>query len=313
MRWPVALAVCLLAAFPLTFAVARADSVADLSRPSSTIPGCLNVWNPLDPTFSNRTCEGRAVVRSWQERATAINTARDVITVASIAPDRADKEEVLDALSTLAAAADAVASSYHPRPPLQDAFAGTLAWMRLRFETFHLPIPASLGDGYRTLSRILGNPMILKVDRNTAYDRSAVMADALSEAVTESIEPAAQDTDAAVFKAHQAAVEAARSAEIGTYNATTAAAAIAAAAGPDHAAIADGQTRILQASIASHPAQSQYASRTGRKLAAIPGGLLGFARRLRLLRRDQLQAPDDPPRLSERPRGFAAFCRGRRP
>jgi type IV secretory pathway TraG/TraD family ATPase VirD4 len=148
--------------------------------------------------------------------------------------------------------------------------------MRQQFEGFHLPIPASLGDGFRTMAGILGNPRLLIVDRNAVYDRSAAMADALSEAVTASIDPDVQATDAAVLAAHQAAVAAAQSAENGAYNAAAAAAAIAKAAGPDHAAIADGQFRILQASIASHPAQSGYLARTGRKLSVIPDGLFGL-------------------------------------
>jgi hypothetical protein len=257
-----------LASYPS--ARAQADTLADINRPSSTIPGCVNTWNPTDPGFSNRTCEGQAVVQSWQERATA------VIIDASRDPDHADKETVLGALNTLAAAADAITSSYHPQPPLTDAFAATLAWMRLQFQGFHLPIPASLGDGFRTMAGILDNPMILRVDRNAVYDRSAAMAEALSEAVTESIDPEAQATDAAVFAAHQAAVAAAHSAENGGYNAAAAAAAIVKAAGPDHAAIADGQMRILEASVASHPNQSGYRARTDRQLATIPSGLIGL-------------------------------------
>jgi hypothetical protein len=68
MRWPSALAACLLAAFPLTCVVARADSVADLDRPSSTIPSCLNVWNPLDSTFSNRTARAAPSYRASARR-----------------------------------------------------------------------------------------------------------------------------------------------------------------------------------------------------------------------------------------------------
>jgi type IV secretory pathway TraG/TraD family ATPase VirD4 len=253
---------------------AYADSVADLNQPSSMIPGCVNDWNPLDHVA--RTCEGKAVVQSWQERLTAINTARDVIVGASRDPDRADRQEVIDALKTLAAASDAITSTYHPKPPLQDDFASTLAWMRLRFQAFHLPIPASLGDGFRTFVGILSSPALLNVDRDNAYDNCAALADALSEAVNDSIEPEAQATDAAVSNAHLAALKAATDAEKGWYNAAVAAAAITAAAGPDHAAIAQGQVQILQEAIAKHPAESGYAARTGRKLAAIPDGLFGL-------------------------------------
>ena len=264
-------AVCIAWAVP-----ASADSVADLNRPSSTIPGCVNTWNPIDPKYGSRTCEGQAAAQSWQERTTAIITARNVIIDASDDPNRADKETVLGALNMLATTADAITSTVHPRPPLTDTFAVTLAWMRQQFEAFHLPVPASLGDGFRTMASILEDPRILIVDRNAVYDRSAAMADALSEAVTESIGPDVQATDAAVLAAHQAAVSAAQDADRGDYNAESAAAAIAKAAGPDHAAIADGQFRILQASIASHPAQSGYLARTGRKLSVIPDGLFGL-------------------------------------
>jgi type IV secretory pathway TraG/TraD family ATPase VirD4 len=267
----------LVVAFCVALAVpASADSVADLNRPSSTIPGCVNSWNPTDPKYGGRTCEGQAVLQTWQERATAIITARNVITDASRDPDRADKETDLGALDTLAAAADAIHSTFHPEPPSQNPFATTLSWMRQQFEAFHLAVPPSLGDGFRTMANILGNPRILINDRNAVYDRSAAMADALSEAVTETIDPVAQETDAAVLSAHQAAVAAAQSAENGFYNATAAAAAIATAAGPDHATIADGQFRILQASIARHPYQSGYLARTGRKLSIIPDGLFGL-------------------------------------
>ena len=74
-------AVCIAWAVP-----ASADSVADLNQPSSTIPGCLNTWNPLDPKYGGRTCEAQAVVQSWQERATAIITGRNVIIDASDDP-----------------------------------------------------------------------------------------------------------------------------------------------------------------------------------------------------------------------------------
>ena len=234
------MAVCVAWAVP-----ASADSVADLHRPSSTLPGCANTWNPTDQKYGSRTCEGQAVAQSWQERTTAIITARNVIIDASDDPHRADKETVLGALNTLATTADAITSTVHPQTPSPNPFATTLAWMRQQFEGFHLPVPASLGDGFRTMASILGNPRILIVDRNAVYDRSAAMADALSEAVTESIDPDVQATDAAVFAAHQAAVSAAQDADRGSYNAASADAAIAKAAGPDHAAIADGQFRIL--------------------------------------------------------------------
>jgi type IV secretory pathway TraG/TraD family ATPase VirD4 len=274
MRASLVLAVFFLTAFSVASEAARADSVADLARPSSTIPRCVNDWNPLDHV--TQTCEGKAEAQLWQERATAINTARDVITDASRDPDHADQPAVLNALSTLASAADAISATYHPGPRDPDAFAATLAWMRLRFQDFQLPIPASLGDGFREFLGILKNPALLRVDRNTAYDRSAILAGALSEAVTDSIEQVVQATDAAVLAAHQVAFVAARSAEDGVYKSAAAASAIRAAAGADHAALAEGQIQILDEVLAQHPAESGYAARTGRNLAAIPKGLLGL-------------------------------------
>jgi type IV secretory pathway TraG/TraD family ATPase VirD4 len=255
---------------------AHADSVADLSRPSSTIPSCVNTWNPTDPKYGSRTCEGRAVAQGWQERATAIATARNVIIDASRDPGRADKETVIGALGTLADAADAITSTFHPKPPIQNSFATTLAWMRQQFEAFHLTPPASLGAGFRTMAKTLDDPRLLITDRNAVYDRSAAMANALSEAVSETIDAVAPETDAAVLRVHQAAVSAAQDADRGFYNAASAADAIAKAAGPDHTAIADGQFRILQASVARHPNQSGYLARTGRKLSAVPDGLFGL-------------------------------------
>jgi type IV secretory pathway TraG/TraD family ATPase VirD4 len=255
---------------------AYADSVADLSRPSSTIPGCVNSWNPTDPNYSSRTCEGQAVAQGWQERAAAIATARNVIIDASRDPGRTDRETVIGALGTLADAADAITGSFHPKPPTQNPFATTLTWMRQQFEAFHLPVPASLGDGFRTMAQTLDDPRLLITDRNAVYDRSAAMANALSEAVSETIDSVAPETDAAVLRAHQAAVRAAQDADRGFYNAASAAAAITKAAGPDHTAIADGQFRILQASVARHPNQSGYMARTGRRLSAVPDGLFGL-------------------------------------
>ncbi|MCB8878394.1 type IV secretory system conjugative DNA transfer family protein [Acidisoma silvae] len=255
--------------------LAHADSVADLSRPSSTVRDCVNTWNPTDPKYG-QTCEAIAAVLTWRERASAIDTARDVIVGASRDPSRTDKEAVRGALVTLSDAADAITSSIHPQRLEQNTFASTLSWMRKQFEAFHLPIPDSLGDGFQAMARGLDDPRLLIVDRNAIYDRSASMADALSEAVAETTDTIAPDTNAAVMAAHQAAMAAAQAADNGHYDAAAASAAIVKAAGPDHAAIADGQFRILQASIARHPNQASYLARTGRHLARIPDGLIGL-------------------------------------
>ncbi len=51
---------------------------------------------------------------------------------------------------------------------------------------------------------------------------------------------------------------------------------MAAQAAENGSYIADGQMRILEASVASDPNQSGYLARTGRKLSAIPDGLFGL-------------------------------------
>jgi type IV secretory pathway TraG/TraD family ATPase VirD4 len=276
MRW--------LIIFVLGFAIAplfahngaEADSVADLNRPSSLIPGCLNYWNVSDPRNSEQTCEGKAAVQSWQERSTTIITARNVLMDASRSPDRADQETAIGALNSLAAVTDAITSTYRPQSPLPDNFATTLAWMKLQFQSYQLPVPATLGDGFRTLSGILSKPALLISDRNTAYDRASIIANALSEAVTGTLPSIEADADAAVFKTHQATLNAAQAAENGSYNITAATAAIAAAAGPGHETIANGYTKMLTASLAQHATQAGYVDRTGRQLIKIPSGLIGL-------------------------------------
>ena len=255
---------------------AWADSVADIDHPSSAIPGCVNIWDPGNARSNSQTCEAQAVQRIWTERAAAIATARDVVVRASRDPGHADVNAVVTVLGDLAAAADALTASYHSGPQEPNSLGATLSWMRARFEAFHLPVPNRLGDGFRIMAHRLSAPHILTVDRNLAYDRSAALADALSEAVAESLDQAVRDTDAAVRAAHQAALEAARAAVAGQFDAAAARAAIAKAAGPDHADVAANPTALLLTSVASRPNQSHYLQRTGRSLAAIPHGLVGL-------------------------------------
>ena len=88
-----------------------------------------------------------------------------------------------------------------------------------------------------------------------------------------------QATQTAVLQAHQAAVDAALAAKKGTYKPAEAAAAIAAAAGPDHAAVAASETQILDASYAAYavhethdaPAHAEAGTRT-----EIPYGFLSL-------------------------------------
>jgi hypothetical protein len=72
----------------LSITSARADSLADQRRPSSTIPGCVNDWGPLGTgSVAEPTCEGKAALAEWNEHAAAINAARDTLANASNWPD----------------------------------------------------------------------------------------------------------------------------------------------------------------------------------------------------------------------------------
>jgi hypothetical protein len=106
-------------------AAAHADSLADLRRPSSTVPGCVNDWWPLGTGagMTQPTCEGKAARAEWNEHAAAINAARDILARAANAPDKAAPLAVIDALEACGAAADAMARPYRPAPaaPHDDA------------------------------------------------------------------------------------------------------------------------------------------------------------------------------------------------
>jgi hypothetical protein len=272
----------LLAAALLAVATAAgADSLSDLQRPSSTIPGCVNDWGPLGTGsgVAEPTCEGKAAWAEWNEHAATINTARDLIVQASDLPDRADPQALVNALNACAAAADAMTRLYHPAQPRPRDFADVVAWMRPWFERQKLPIPASIGDGFRTLAGALGQPHILRQDRIAIYRQAAVFATRESELAAELGSDVQHQTDAAVRAAHTAALKAAEAIESGRGQPDPAAA-IAGAAGPDHPAVAQEQTRQLNQSLAAHPNQDGYAERAGRDLAAIPGAFLwigGFA------------------------------------
>jgi hypothetical protein len=108
---------------------ARADSLADLRKPSSTIPGCVNDWG----AFGNGsgvvepTCEGKAALAEWNKHAAAVNVARDTLLNASNRPDKADPHAVIDALNACAGAADAMERLYHPKQPHPHDLADALA------------------------------------------------------------------------------------------------------------------------------------------------------------------------------------------
>jgi type IV secretory pathway TraG/TraD family ATPase VirD4 len=168
---------------------------------------------------------------------------------------------------------------YHPAQPRQRDFADVLAWMRPWFERQKLPIPDSIGDGFRTLAGALAQPDILRQNRIALYGQAAVFATRESELAAELGADVQRQTDIAVRTAHAAALEAARAVENGRAQPDPAAA-TAAAAGPGHRAVAQEQTRQLDQSLAAHPNQDGYMARTGRDLAAIPNAFLwigGFA------------------------------------
>jgi type IV secretory pathway TraG/TraD family ATPase VirD4 len=264
-----------------TIVAVRADSLADLRRPSSTIPRCVNDWGPLGTRsgVAEPTCEGKAALAEWNEHAAAINAARDILANASNWPDKAAPLAVVDALEACAAAADAMARLYHPAPSAPHDFETVLVWMRPWFERAKLPIPATIGEGFRALATALAKPGLLRQERNSLYDQAAVFATRESELAAERAPDVERQTDNAVQAAHLAAVKAAERAEAG-HPQSDAGAAIAAAAGPDHPAIAQRQTAQLEHSLAAHPDQGGYPAQTGRAFAAIPKALiaiLGFA------------------------------------
>jgi hypothetical protein len=254
---------------------ASGDSLADLKQPSSTIPGCVNDWGPLGTGsgVTEPTCEGKAARAEWNEHAAAVNTARDLIVQTSNMPDRADPEAVINALSACAAAADAMTRLYHPAQPRPRDFADVLAWMRPWFERHKLPMPDSIGDGFRTLAHALGQPNILRQDRIAIYGQAAVFATRESELAAELGGDVERQTDIAVRTAHVAAREAAQAVENGRTQPDPADA-IAAAAGPGNQSVAQEQIRQLNQSLAAHPNQDGYAARTGRDLAAVPNAFL---------------------------------------
>jgi hypothetical protein len=92
-------------------AVAHADSLADLRRPSSTVLGCVNHWGLFGTGsgIADPTCEGKAALAEWNKHAVAINTARDTLANAANSPDKTAPLVVVDTLDACAAAADAMA------------------------------------------------------------------------------------------------------------------------------------------------------------------------------------------------------------
>jgi hypothetical protein len=225
------------------------------------------------PRVAQPTCEGNAALAEWNEHAAAVNTPRDLIVQASDLPDRADPRAVVNAFNACAADADAMTRLYHAAAPRPRGLADVLAWMRPWFERQRQPIPDAIDDGFRTLAGALGRPNILRQDRIAIYQEAAVFATRESELAAELGGDVQRQTDATVRAAHTAALEAARAVENGRAQPDPAAA-IAAAAGPGHPAVAQEQTRQLSRSLAAHPDQDGYTAQTRRALAAIPDAFL---------------------------------------
>ncbi len=258
-------------------AVARADSLADLRRPSSTIAGCVNNWGPLGTGsgIAEPTCEGNAALAEWNAHAAAVNAARDTLANAANRPDKAAPLAVIDALDACAAAADAMARLYHPAPSVRHDFDRLLSWMRPWFERAKLPTPATIGDGFRTLATAMAKPGLLRQQRNALYGMAAMFASRESALAAERGNDVRHQTDEAVRAAHRVALTAAKAAANG-HPQKNAGAAIAAAAGPRYRAIAQEQTLQLDRSLAAHPDQGGHPTQTGRAFAAIPDASIGI-------------------------------------
>ncbi len=258
-------------------AAARADSLADLRLPSSTVPGCVNHWGPFGTGsgIAEPTCEGKAARAEWNEHATAINAASDILARAANFPDKAAPLAIIGALDACAAAVDAMARLYHPAPSAPHDDAAVVAWMRTSLEQSKLPSPVTIGDGFRAVATGLARPGLRHQERNTLYGLAAMFASRESVLAAERGAEVERRTDNAVRAAHFAALKAAENAESG-HPQRDAGTAIAAAAGPGHPALAQRQTAQLVQSLAAHPDQGRYRARTARALAAIPGTLLGI-------------------------------------
>jgi hypothetical protein len=82
--------------------------------------------------------------------------------------------------------------------------------MRPWFEHQKLPIPVSIGDGFRIIAGALDQPNLLLQDRKALYDNAAVFAMRESELATELARDVQQQTDDAVRAAYVAALPVAR-------------------------------------------------------------------------------------------------------
>ena len=245
---------------------ARADALAELRRPSATVPGCLNDWELRGAGAGGPTCEGMAALAEWNQHAAAINAARDTLVNASSSPEKAAPIAVIDALDACAAAADAMARLDPPADRHNDKLAALLAQMRPWFVHQTLLIPDAIGDGFHTLAAALARPGLQRAERNALYDQAAVFATGESMFAAALGPEVERRTDDAVRAAHRAALEMARLAATG-HPQSDAGDVIRAAAGPDYPAIAAQQAQQLVQSLAAHPDQAVIPRRPARRSA----------------------------------------------
>lgn len=203
------------------------------------MPGCVNDWWPLGAGsgLTEPTCEGKAALAEWNEHAAAINAASETLARAANSPDKTAPLVVIDALEACAAAADAMTRLYRPIPAAPHNDMAVLAWMRNWLAQSKLPSPVTIGDGFRTVAAGLARPGLRHQERSTLYGLAAMFASREGALAAEHGAEVERRTDDAVRAAHFAALKAAEKAEAG-HPQHNAAAAIAAAAGPDHRLIA---------------------------------------------------------------------------
>ena len=267
----------LVLALLLSATVARADTLADLRKPTSAIAGCVNHWGPGGTgEDAGPTCEGKAALAAWDTQARIIDAARDVLVRASdLPPDRTRSQVVVDALNRGAAAADALERLYQPGPDGRQDFVSVLAWMRPWFEYQNLLRPASIADGFRILAQAAARPDLSAPDRTALYGQAAAVSTRASELAAELGGDVGRQTDAAVYAVHRAALQVAASVEKGRPRPDIDAR-LASAVDSGHQAIALAETRWLTRSLAEHPNQGRYVARTGRLLGAIPNTALSI-------------------------------------
>jgi hypothetical protein len=139
-----------------------------------------------------------------------------------------------------------------------------LAWMRTWLEQSKLPIPATIGDGFRTLAAGLARPGLRRQERNTLYGLAAMFARAAraisppSAGRRSGIRPTRPCALLISPRSRRLAAESAEADHPQRDAGAGIAAAAISAAGSGHPAIARQQTAQLEQSFAPHPDQAGY-------------------------------------------------------